>query len=155
MQHTADGKATSSKTTFSTECAVSINIRAKPEKIWALLTNAANFPKWNSTVLSLEGQIALNERIKLKSSSAPNRTFNLKISELNPPTRMVWRDGFAPMMQGIRTYTLTPKPDGTTDFTMREVISGLMLPMIRGSLPDFRPTFEQYAADLKREAEKS
>jgi hypothetical protein len=36
---------------------------------------------------------------------------------------------------------------------MVEVLSGLMLPMIRGSLPDFGPAFETYAADLKRAAE--
>jgi hypothetical protein len=28
-----------------------------------------------------------------------------------------------------------------------------MLPMIKGSLPDFAPLFEAYAADLKRAAE--
>lgn len=41
------------------------------------------------------------------------------------------------------------------DFSMVEVMSGLMLPLIRGSLPDFGPPFEQYAADLKREAERA
>jgi hypothetical protein len=30
-----------------------------------------------------------------------------------------------------------------------------MLPMIGGSLPDFRPAFDQYAADLKRAAEQT
>lgn len=38
---------------------------------------------------------------------------------------------------------------------MTEVLSGLMLPLIAGSLPDFAPSFTQYAADLKREAERS
>jgi hypothetical protein len=38
---------------------------------------------------------------------------------------------------------------------MVEVFSGLMLPMIAGSLPNFGPAFEQYAADLKRAAEQS
>jgi hypothetical protein len=38
---------------------------------------------------------------------------------------------------------------------MVEVLSGVMLPMIKGSLPDFGPAFEAYAADLKREAEKT
>jgi hypothetical protein len=28
-----------------------------------------------------------------------------------------------------------------------------MLPLIRGSLPDFAPVFDQYAADLKRVCE--
>jgi uncharacterized protein YndB with AHSA1/START domain len=155
VTHMPDGKATSSKSTFSRVCSVSINIRAKPEKIWALLTNAANIPQWNSTVISLEGRIALNETVKLKSTSSPDRTFNLKVSEFIAPTKLVWEDGFAPMFKGVRTYVLTPKGDGTTDFSMTEIISGLMLPMIGGSLPDFKPTFEQYAADLKRESEKN
>ena len=34
-------------------------IAAPPERIWALLTDAAGFPVWNSTVTSLKGRIAL------------------------------------------------------------------------------------------------
>jgi hypothetical protein len=30
-----------------------------------------------------------------------------------------------------------------------------MLPLIKGSLPDFGPVFERYASDLKSEAERS
>lgn len=155
MQKTivTDGKAVNARTTFSTECAVAININAAPDAVWSLLTTAADIPNWNSTVISLEGQIALNETIKLKSTASPDRTFNLKVSAMSAPGKMVWKDGMAPMFKGVRTYTLTAKSDGTTDFAMREVISGLMLPMIRRSLPDFRPTFEQFAADLKQAAE--
>jgi len=29
-----------------------------------------------------------------------------------------------------------------------------MLPLVRGSMPDFGPVFERYADDLKREAER-
>ena len=36
---------------------------------------------------------------------------------------------------------------------MVEVFSGVMLPMIKGSLPDFGPVFERYALDLKKAAE--
>jgi hypothetical protein len=67
---------------------------------------------------------------------------------------MVWSDGAAPMFKGVRTFTLQGRDDGTTDFSMAEVFAGIMLPMIRPSLPDFGPPFEQYAADLKREAEQ-
>ena len=31
----------------------------------------------------------------------------------------------------------------------------LMLPLLKGSLPDFGPVFERYANDLKREAERA
>lgn len=151
----SDGRARKTRQTFRLEYAVSCNIQASPDTIWALLTTAAEIPRWNTTVTSVEGAIELGRKIKVRVPIAPNRTFNLLVSELVPGKRMVWRDGMAPMFQGVRTYTLSPRPDGSTDFAMAEVFSGLMLPMIAGSLPDFTSSFEQYAADLKREAERS
>ena len=47
-----------------------------------------------------------------------------------------------------------PREDGSTDFAMEERFSGLMLPLAKGSLPDFGPIFERYANDLKNEAER-
>jgi hypothetical protein len=150
-----DGKATMQRATFRMECGVAINIRAKPDAVWALLTDATRFPRWNSTVQSIEGKIALGEKIAVRVHAAPTRTFKLKVGAFEPARRMVWRHGAAPMFQGVRTYTLAARDDGSTDFAMVETFSGLMLPMIAGSLPDFRPSFEAYAADLKREAERS
>jgi hypothetical protein len=147
-----NGKATRTKTAFKLEISVGISIAAKPEKIWALLTDAANFPKWNSTVSSIEGQIAEGQKIKVRVPIS-DRVFNLKVTGLDPAKRMAWSDGMAPMFKGVRNFSLTPKPDGSTEFQMAECFSGLMLPMIAGSLPDFVPVFETYAADLKRAAE--
>lgn len=149
----ASTKATSSATAFRMETSVAINIQASAEKIMSLLTNAAEFSKWNSTIVLLEGQIQQGEKIKLVSTLDPKRTFKLKVSEITA-TKMVWQDGFAPMFSGIRTFSLTPKSNETTDFSMVEVFQGIMLPMIKGSLPDFKPNFEQYALDLKIAAEK-
>jgi hypothetical protein len=150
-----NGRAHKTGGAFRLEHGVAINIRATPRRIWSLLTNAADFPRWNSTVTRIDGEIALGQRLALKVPIAPTRTFKPKVIELEPEKRMVWGDGAAPMFRGRRSYTLTPRPDGSVDFAMVEVFSGVMLPMIKGSLPDFGPVFEQYAADLKREAEKS
>ncbi|MEZ4731385.1 MAG: hypothetical protein R3E79_30065 [Caldilineaceae bacterium] len=95
------------------------------------------------------------ETIQLKVPIAPKRTFTLKVNEFIPNQKLAWSDGMAPMFKGVRTYTLTPQADGSTNFTMVEVFSGIMLPLIAGSLPDFGPSFEQYAADLKRAAEQA
>jgi hypothetical protein len=152
-QTATDGRARRTKTTFRMEYAVAVRIQARPNRIWVLLTTAGDFPRWNSTVKSIEGQIGLGETIKLRATIAPERIFNLTVSEFVPEKLMVWTDGRAPIFKGVRTYTLTPQADGSTDFSMVEVFSGIMLPMIAGSLPDFGPVFEQYASDLKREAE--
>lgn len=147
------GRATKSKSAFRMEYTVGANIKAASERIWRLLTNAKDFPRWNSTVQSVEGEIAAGQTIKLYVKVAPGRAFKLTVTEFAPTKRMVWSDGNF-MFRGVRTYTLTPKLDDSTDFTMAEVFSGAMLPLIAGSLPDFGPEFEKYAADLKREAEK-
>jgi hypothetical protein len=70
------------------------------------------------------------------------------VSVFEPERRMVWQDGMWPMFRGIRTFTLQENGKGTI-FRMEEVFEGLMLPMIRPSLPDFGPIFDQYASDLQ------
>ena len=150
---TDKARATKTASTFRMDCAIQTTIHAPPDRIWALLTDAAGFPRWNSTVSSIEGEIAEGRTLKLKVPAAGERVFKPKVSRVESGRSMVWSDGMAPMFKGVRTFTLTPKGDGTTEFSMREEFSGLMLPMIKGSLPDFAPVFEAYAADLKRAAE--
>jgi uncharacterized protein YndB with AHSA1/START domain len=143
-----DGKAVTVKKTFSRQTSVSNIIKANPATIWALLTNASDMARWNSTLISVEGDIKVGEKIKLKSKLDPNRTFKLKVKELIPEKRLVWGDG-----QGSRVYTLTNNGNGTVTFLMDEKIGGLMFPLYAKMIPPFDASFEQMAADLKREAE--
>jgi hypothetical protein len=147
-------RAIKTSSTFRMHCQIAIEIRAPATRIWALLTNAGDFPRWNTTVTSLEGEIALGQKLKLRVPIS-DRTFTPKVTELDPPHRMVWSDGAAPMFKGVRTFSLSEKSDGVTEFEMSEVFSGVLLPLIKGSLPDFGPPFEAYANDLKREAERA
>lgn len=146
-------QATQTSSTFRSTCSIRCAIAAPPAAIWALLTDAKGFPRWNKTVTSIEGHIALGGKLAVRVPVS-DRTFTPEVVELVPERRMVWADGMAPMFKGTRTFTLEAQQDGTTLFTMTEVFAGLMLPMIKGSLPDFGPIFEQYAHDLKAEAER-
>jgi hypothetical protein len=67
---------------------------------------------------------------------------------------MIWSDGFAPLFKGVRTFELEPRDDGSTDFLMEERFSGVLFALTKRMLPDFRPIFEAFAGDLKREAER-
>lgn len=153
MSIQADGKASKSKSTFRMEVAVGITVKAAPTKIWALLTNAADYPRWNSTIVSVQGTIAHGETIHLKAKIAPERTFKLRVTTFVPNECMVWEEG-TPLFKGMRQYTLTPRSGGATDVTMAEVFSGAMLPLITRSLPDQGPSVERFLADLKAEAER-
>lgn len=143
-----NGKVITVKKTFSRETSVSIDIKADAAIVWALLTNAADFPRWNSTVISIEGDIKQGEKIKLKSTLDPKRTFKLKVKEFEPENKLAWGDG-----KGTRVYTITKNGNASVTFSMTEKIGGLMFPMYAKYIPSFDKSFEQFAADLKKEAE--
>ena len=147
-QTTQNGKAMTIKETFSRETAVSITINADPALIWNLLTNASDYPRWNSTIISLDGEIEQGERIALKSTLDPKRTFKLKVKTFVPQRQLVWGDS-----KGNRTYTLTPNSANNVTFNMTEKIGGLLFPLYSKYIPPFDASFEQFASDLKREAE--
>jgi len=145
---TSNGKALTTKKTFSRETAVSIDIQADKSIIWALLTNANDFPRWNSTVISIEGTIAKGEMIKLKAKLDPKRVFKLKIKEFEAENRLAWGDAM-----GNRVFTLKSIGNNLTNFTMVEKIGGPLFPLFAKMIPPFDEAFQQYAKDLKNEAE--
>ncbi len=118
-----------------------------------LLTGAKAFSRWNSTVTDIEGEIREGERLRLHVPGT-NRTFTPRVSGVVPARRMVWGDGFAPIFRGVRTFVLEPRDNASTDFVMEERFSGVVFALTKSMLPDFRPIFEAYANDLKREAQR-
>jgi len=133
------------------EYRVGRNIKASPEAVWAVLTDGPAYPEWNSTVVSLDGTIAQGETIELVAKIDPSRTFKLEVSTFEPARKLVWEDG-GKAFKGVRTFTLTAREDGSTDFTMAEVLTGMFMNSIEKKLPDFRPPFDTFAADLERQS---
>ncbi|MCB0628265.1 MAG: SRPBCC domain-containing protein [Saprospiraceae bacterium] len=153
MEH-SNVEATRNSSTFSLQYDVSIEINAEPETIWPYLVNAADYPNWNSTVDRVEGEIAEGEKIKVFAKISPNRAFPVVVSHLEPPKKMVWTGGMPlGLFKGVRTFLLTPGADGNTTVSMSEQFTGLMVPLMAGSMPDLRPAFIGFAADLKTVAE--
>ena len=146
--NTGEGKARTTKNIFSRETSVSTTIEAEPAIVWALLTHVSDFPRWNSTVTSMKGEIREGGTVELKSILDDKRTFKLKVREFVPEKRLVWGDAL-----GSRVYTLTPGDGGRTHFSMTEKIGGPLFPLFAGAIPSFDEVFERYAADLKKEAE--
>ena len=55
------------------------------------------------------------------------------------------------MFRGVRTFELQPSGAGTA-VRMKETFTGAMMGVIASDLPDFRPSFTQFAADLEAAA---
>src|SRR5690349_19396965 len=143
---TQEGKAATTKKTFSRETSVLTTIFADSAIVWALLTRASDFSRWNSTVTSVKGEIKEGETIELKATLDEKRTFKLKIKEFVPEKRLAWGDS-----QGSRVYTIDKGPEGSSLFRMSEKIGGPLFPLFAGYIPPFDESFERFAADLKKE----
>jgi hypothetical protein len=129
-------------------------IEASPETIWTILTDAAGYPEWDPGVDRIEGRIAPGEKITAFTKLSPGRAFPVKVSEFVPGQKMTWTGGMPlGLFKGERTFTLVPQDHSAVEFTVREVFSGPLLPLIGRSIPDLTSSFEQFAAGLKKRAE--
>jgi hypothetical protein len=137
---------------FGNATRVDVTIHATPQRVWNILTDAEGFPRWNSTVSEVKGRIAEGQKLQVRVPGY-SRTLTPTISAVVDNAQMTWTGGMAPLFKGVRTFVLTPRPDGDTDFSMEERFSGLLVSLMEG--PDFGPIFERYANDLKHEAERT
>lgn len=131
-------------------------IKASPETIWAILTHAPGYPRWDPGVDRIEGQIAPGEKITAFTKLSPGRAFPVKVTEFVPGRKMTWTGGMPlGLFKGERTFTITPQGPDAVEFTVREEFSGPLLPLFGRSLPDLNRAFEQFVAGLKEYAEQA
>ena len=84
-----------------------------------------------------------------RSTLDAKRKFKLRVKEFTPNTRLVCGD-----RQGQRTYEIKEIGDGRVTFRMHERIGGFMFPLYAKAIPSFDASFDTFAADLKKEAER-
>ena len=134
---------------------VSRTIDAPPATVWEILTDGKRYPEWDPGVERVEGRIASGESIRVFTKLSPGRAFPVRVTEFLPAQRMTWTGGMpCGLFRGVRTFVLTPRADGGTEFSTREEFSGPLLPIIGRTIPDLTPSFEQFASGLKARAEQ-
>jgi uncharacterized protein YndB with AHSA1/START domain len=131
-----------------------ITINAPVETVWKILTDAAGYPQWDLTMDHIEGNLALGETVKFLTTLSP-QAFPVKVTAFEPNKRMVLTGGMPlGLFKSERTHSLTAGKDGTTTFHTEEIFSGLLLPVFGRNIPDLTENFRNFAAALKKEAEK-
>ncbi len=129
------------------------HIAAEPAAVWAVLTDSDQLVAADTGIQRIDGRIEPDSTFTLWSEAVPDRGFKTRVTEMEPPLRMVWEGGLpAGLFRGVRSFTLTPAPGGT-DFVMREEFTGPMLPLIWRSMPDLQPSFDTFAEGLARTTE--
>ncbi|MEM6253354.1 MAG: SRPBCC domain-containing protein [Cyanobacteria bacterium P01_D01_bin.156] len=134
------------ETTIIIDCSV--------DSIWSVLMNTDSYAEWAAGTHRLEGKIVEGGLLKLFTISKPKTPMTLKVIKVVAPQTFTLSGGLPlGLFRGNRTFTLTPQPDGGTEFHMCEVFSGPLEPWLGRMIPDLTPSFEAYAAGLKQKCE--
>jgi uncharacterized protein YndB with AHSA1/START domain len=62
---------------------VKTSIRATPERIWDLLTDAPGYIRWNNTVQKVDGKVAPRERVTVYPKINPGHASPVKVAGFN------------------------------------------------------------------------
>jgi hypothetical protein len=152
-----------SRATFRKEFAMkkyasTVGIRATPETVWAILTNAPGYADWNPEINRVDGRIALGEKIKahVVLHGGKVQPVSVRVTTLEPMRRMVWTGGMPlGLFTGLRTFSLMQRAGGIVEFTMQVHFSGLLSSLIAKSLGDRQPDIDALASGLKNWAERA
>jgi len=103
---------------------------AKPEQVWQVLTNGAQYSDWNPFIVNVEGRFEKGERLKNTMKPHPNKqmVFTPEVIEVkvNEELRWVGRLSVPCTFNGEHYFILEPH-EGQTRFTHGEKFSGFAL----------------------------
>lgn len=130
-------------------------IRATPEAIWTILTDASGYPNWDMRMDHIQGRLALGETVKFFTKLS-SQAFPVTVTACEPGKKLVLTGGLPfGLFKSERTHTLTPAQDGQTIFHTEEIFSGVFFPIFGKNIPDLTENFQGFVVAFKKQAENS
>jgi len=129
-------------------------IQAKQEKIWDILADVENWPKWQGTdFVKLGTPAPLKDSSKFVANLGGMR-WDLTVIEANRPRSIAWV-GKRPGLKGVHSWEFQER-EGKIVATTKETMSGWMLfPLYFMARSTLSKTDSKWLADLKVRAESS
>ncbi|WP_254271071.1 SRPBCC domain-containing protein [Haloarcula marina] len=135
------------------EVTATVDVSAPPTVVWAVLTDVAAYPQWN-TLLSVDGEYAVGERVSARLSvpGLPTVSFAPEITVVDPRRELRWRSSLFGH-DAEHSFRLDELADGGTRFVQHEVIDGPLAGPVVGAMERrIRRGFEQMNVGLRRRA---
>lgn len=116
----------------------SLVIAAPPERVWAVFTDFAAWPQWNSVFsrLRVEPRVGSTIRFRIKIEATPTLAFAARVVRCDEGRAFAWRGG-APLMPslawGEHWFEMEPT-EGGTRFSHGERFGGLLALVMRGAV---------------------
>jgi hypothetical protein len=136
--------------------AVTTEIAAPVEAVWAQLIDTAEFPKWNPFITSLDGSLTEGERLNVRIAPPEGKamTFRPTVTAVEQGRKLEWlgRLLMPGIFDGRHTFTLEPTAGGTR-LTQEETFTGILVPLTGSTLAKTEAGFQAMNEALKARAE--
>lgn len=130
---------------------LAITINAPAEKVWGLLADLKDWPKWQPDIsdVQLSGPVQSGSSFSWNSGGSE---IHSKIVVAQPQERLVWT-GTAYGAKAIHAWTFEPQPDGRTLVKTDESMNGFLLSLFYSS-EKLKEGDQGWLDDLKQAAER-
>jgi hypothetical protein len=104
-------------------------IDAEPHLVWAALTDFHAYPEWNPFIRSLEGELQVGARLKVKFGGELNFTIRPRVVSVEPGASFRWRGSLLGLFNGEHTFRVRALPGGRSHFSQSEDFDGPLVPL--------------------------
>ena len=127
-------------------------------KVWDILMNFDNYPKWNPFITSISGEPKLGRRltVSIKPPGGNGMTFKPNILTLEANKEFRWKGklGINGIFDGEHYFILEVLENDKTKFIQGEKFSGLLVPLVCKMLDKTHKGFQLMNESIKKECEK-
>ncbi len=134
-----------------------IVIAAPAERVWRILTDFDAYPHWNPFIRRIGGAAVVGAQldVRIEPPGGAGMAFRPTVvgAEANRELRWLGRLGLPKLCDGEHSLTIESLAAGGVRFVQREVFTGLLVPLLGGTLAKTSEGFEQMNRALKERAE--
>lgn len=128
-----------------------ITINASPERVWQLLANINDWPKWQSDITKAEMRGPLQPGTEFFWTSGTQ--VHSRLALVHPPRVLAWT-GQAYKAKAVHVWTIEPTVAGQTLVNTSESMDGFMLSVFYSS-KKLKESQEHWLNSLKAAAERA
>lgn len=135
-----------------------IEIRASAERVWTLLTDFDNFPKWNPFIRRVRGEPKVGQQLEvfIRPRGTDGITFHPTVLKAQPNCELRWLGHFLipGLFDGEHIFAIAPLSKNRVRFIQKEIFRGLLVPLLAKKIDsNTRQGFEKMNQALKIRSE--
>jgi len=137
---------------FSLEVRTSLDIEARPEAVWSILTDFGAYDDWNPMLRRVRGAPHPGSTVAFEVQLGDGKSMKLKadISKLEEPWALSWRGGSSFLITGEHYFRIERLDDTRVRFHNGERFAGPLLPLLARKLRRSAPLYESMNLALQR-----